>query len=108
MLNLNAFDFDINGCLFWRWTTYGAEEGKAVLNKLVNCEEKTGRLQGLCYGTPWPTDQKKKKEHRAQFAICYDKMTRIPKFTGHVLKPGVSGGANADYAFHADTSFNGK
>ena len=106
MLNLNAFDFDINECLFWRWTTYGVGKGKAVLNSNVNCKDK--KDQGLCYGTPWPKDQMKKKEHRAQFAVCYDMYTLIPKFTGHVLKPGVSEGANADSVFHADTSFGGK
>ena len=110
--DLDAFDTNINNCLFWRWTTYGAGKGnKAVLNKLVNCEEKKGRLQGRCYGTPWPTDPMKRKEHRAQFAVCYDTYTRIPKFTGHVLKPGVLEGARGlegDYVFHADASFGGK
>ena len=104
--DLDAFDTNINNCLFFRWATFGAKKGKAVLNNLVECEEKEG-LQGLCYGTPWPKDVKAKKEHRAQFAVCYDKNTLIPKFTGHVLKPAVSG-ANADYEFHADTSFGGK
>ena len=108
MLNLNAFDFDINKCLFWRWTTYGVGKGKAVLNYNVDCKDKEDRLQGLCYGTPWPKDQMQMKEHRAQFAVCYNKDTLIPKFTGHVLKPGVSEGANADYEFHPDTSFGGK
>ena len=108
MLNLNAFDFDINKCLFWRWTTYGVGKGKAVLNYNVDCKDKEDRLQGLCYGTPWPQDPMERKEHRAQFAVCYNKYTLIPKFTGHVLKPGVSEGANADYEFHPDTSFGGK
>ena len=67
MLNLNAFDFDINECLFWRWTTYGVGKGKAVLNYNVNCKDKEDRLQGLCYGTPWPKDQMQRKEHSLPF-----------------------------------------
>ena len=105
-IDLNAFHYNINDCLFFRWTRYGAEKGYAVLKNLVECKKEEG-LQELCYGAPPPPDPKAKKPHRAQFAICYNKNTRIPKFTGHVVKPGVSG-AREDYEFHADSYFISK
>lgn len=38
-------------------------------------------LQQLCYGTD-PMDRNK-----AQYAVCYNKNTLIPEFTGHILYP---------------------
>ena len=104
-IDLNAFHDNINDCLFFRWTPYGAGEGYVVLKNLVEC--KKNGLQGLCYGAPPPQDPQAKKAHTAQFAICYNKNTRIPKFTGHVVKPGVSG-ASEGYEFHADSYFTSK
>ena len=108
MLNLDAFGYDINNCLFIHWTPFKVvEKGNAVLQKQVVCGGKQ-----LCYGTPPnPNDPpEQQKFHKAQFAVCYNTATRIPTFTGHVVKPGVVGG-NQDQEpneFHADTYFTGK
>ena len=107
-LNLDAFGYDINNCLFSHWTPYRApgKGSNAVLQKQVVCGGKQ-----LCYGTP-PNPKApfvKQKFHKAQFAVCYNTATRIPTFTGHVVKPNVTGGQNMDPAeFHADTYFAGK
>ena len=52
MTKLDAYDDDINYCLFFRWTVYGAGKDHAVLNKRVECGGT--ELQGLCYGIPPP------------------------------------------------------
>lgn len=64
----------------------------------------------LCYGTaPNLGDPPEQKEfHKAQFAVCYNTTTRIPTFTGHVVKPGVVGGNHEPDEFHADAYFTGK
>ena len=108
MLNLDAFGYDINNCLFSHWTPFRVlGKGSAVLQKQVVCHGKQ-----LCYGTPPnPNDPfVKQKFHKAQFAVCYNTKTRIPTFTGHVVKPGVVRGNQGQEPneFHADTYFTGK
>lgn len=103
MLNLDAFSYDINNCLFSNWT----EKGHAVLQKQVVCGGKQ-----LCYGTPPnPNDPpEQQKFHKAQFAVCYNTVTRIPTFTGHMVKPCLAG-EKEKYnrpKFHADAYFTGK
>ena len=106
MTKLDAYDDDINNCLFFRWTVYGVgKDGNAVLKKKVEC--KGTELQGLCYGIPPPKGLQARKSHRAQFAVCYNKRKRIPEFTGHVVKPNVLEG-NGNYEFHADSYFKSK
>lgn len=105
MLNLDAFGYDINNCLFSHWTPFRVlGKGSAVLQKQVVCHGKQ-----LCYGTPPnPNDPfVKQKFHKAQFAVCYNTKTRIPTFTGHVVKPGVVRGNQGQEPneFHADTYF---
>ncbi|CAH3196185.1 unnamed protein product, partial [Porites evermanni] len=82
-----AFGYDINNCLFSHWTPFKVvEKGNAVLQKQVACGGKQ-----LCYGTPPNPNNtpEQQKFHKAQFAVCYNTATRIPTFTGHVVKPGV-------------------
>ena len=105
MTKLDAYDDDINDCLFFRWTVYGAGKDHAVLNKRVECGGT--ELQGLCYGIPPPRGLQAGKSHTAQFAVCYNKRTLIPKFTGHVVKPNVLE-RNGNYEFHADSYFKSK
>ena len=108
ILNLDAFGYDINNCLFSHWTPFRVlGKGDAVLQKQVVCHGKQ-----LCYGTPPNSDDPptKKQFHRAQFAVCYNTATRIPTFTGHVVKPVVAGGNQEQEPdeFHADAYFTGK
>ena len=103
---LDAFGYDINNCLFIHWTPFKVvEKGNAVLQNQVVCGGKQ-----LCYGTaPNLGDPPEQKEfHKAQFAVCYNTTTRIPTFTGHVVKPGVVGGNHEPDEFHADAYFTGK
>lgn len=62
------------------------------LSTWVKCK---GR--GLCYGL----DQNK----TAQYAACYDQVTLIPVFTGHIVHPNIGkGGGGREDTFRADTT----
>lgn len=68
---MNAFENDINKCLFGNWM----ESSFPIMKRPVDC---TGNSRtGLCYGTLQKT----------LFAVCYNSETLIPDFTGHVVLP---------------------
>ena len=66
----NSFANDLNTCLFNDWV--------GVLETPGACNEE-GDVQ-LCYG--------KHNLNKALFAVCFNKLTRIPKFTANVYKKG--------------------
>ena len=73
----HAFYDKIDICLFNRWTI-----GKTpVLKIAMKCNGHD--RAGLCYaaGEVVPINSE------AQFAVCYNKKTLIPEFTGHVVHP---------------------
>ena len=73
----NAFANNTNTCLFDGWRT-GLNP---VLAHEVNC---SGRERtGLCYGI---------EQQTAFFAMCFNKNTLIPEFTGHVVVPAFKRG----------------
>ena len=67
----SSFSNDFNGCLFNGWPTN-------VLSGQVECPG-----QQLCYGRHGPAGLE-----QALFAVCYNTVTLIPEFTGHVLQSG--------------------
>ena len=70
-LGRQAFESNINACLFESWTN----RTSPVLSKPVNC---TGNARsGLCYGV----------NQQALFAVCYNNKTLIPEFSGHIVQP---------------------
>ena len=77
----NAFSNDINKCLFTSWTTASGSK-TAVLSKPVQCKGYKGSHVQLCYGV----------SGTAQFAVCYNKETLTPDFTGHIVRPNIQGG----------------
>ena len=92
MLNTNAFDNDINKCLFNGWTAYvGKINPHPGLRDRVKCKGK-----GLCYGADG--------NGIAQYAACYNQKTLIPEFTGHIVHPGIAEGGGREDEFVADTS----
>ncbi|CAB4017300.1 Hypothetical predicted protein, partial [Paramuricea clavata] len=68
----NAFDNNINRCLFDGWS----RGRSAVLNAKMECRGRS--YAGLCYGL---------RRGTALFAVCYNQNTLIPEFTGHVVSP---------------------
>ena len=66
----NSFASDLNTCLFNDWA--------GVLETPGACNEE-GDVQ-LCYG--------RHNLNKALFAVCFNKLTRIPKFTANVYKKG--------------------
>lgn len=94
MLNTNAFDNDINKCLFNGWTAYvGKINPHPGLRDRVKCKGK-----GLCYGADG--------NGIAQYAACYNQKTLIPEFTGHIVHPGIAEGGGREDEFVADTSID--
>jgi len=93
----NAYDNDINRCLFTRWTTASGNKN-AVLKQKIKCP---GRDKAqLCYG-PRGTPAV------AQFAVCYNKLTLTPDFTGHIVVPNIQvGGGRDDWHNEAGTYGN--
>jgi hypothetical protein len=73
-LGKQAFDSNINACLFENWI----KRANPVLSKGVNCS--SNERFGLCYGI----------NQQASFAVCYNNNTLIPEFSGHIVEP-VSG-----------------
>ena len=67
----SSFSNNINTCHFNSWPPN-------VLNGQVSCLH-----EQLCYGGYGTAGQEK-----ALFAVCYNKATRIPEFTGHILQSG--------------------
>lgn len=90
---MDAFSQDINKCLFQYWTPYvGKKNPHPGLSTSVKCK---GR--GLCYGL----DQ----NEIAQYGACYDQVTLIPVFTGHIVHPNIGeGGGGREDTFRADTT----
>ena len=70
-LGRQAFDSNINACLFESWTN----RTNPVLSKPVNCS--SDARSGLCYGV----------NQKAFFAVCYNNKTLIPDFSGHIVQP---------------------
>ena len=75
---VNSVHSDINECLFQFWTSF-VNRNAPVLHMPVRCRGRN--LQQLCYGTD------PENRGRAQYAVCYNKNTLIPEFTGHILYP---------------------
>jgi len=95
---MDAFSQDINKCLFQYWTPYvGKKNPHPGLSTSVKCK---GR--GLCYGL----DNNDQNEI-AQYAACYDQVTLIPVFTGHIVHPNIGeGGGGREDTFRADTTID--
>ena len=73
----DAFYNKIDKCLFDGWT-----RGKTpVLKIAMKCNGHD--LAGLCYSA----DEVVRVDSKAQFAVCYNKKTLIPEFTGHIVYP---------------------
>ncbi|KAK3747245.1 hypothetical protein QZH41_010405, partial [Actinostola sp. cb2023] len=83
----DAFSDDINKCLFTSWTKSSGNKA-AVLSTRVECSD-SSRYSQLCYGLH--------PSSKALFAVCYDKKTLIPTYTGHVVKPAKGKGRPADF-----------
>lgn len=82
----NAYDNGINRCLFTRWTT-ASRNKNAVLKQKIKC---TGRDKAqLCYG-------RRGTPAVAQFAVCYNKVTLTPDFTGHIVVRNIQGGGGRE------------
>lgn len=59
----------------------------AVLKQAIQC---SGRDKaGLCYGP-------RGNPQAAQFAVCYNKVTLTPDFTGHIVVPNIQGGGGRE------------
>ena len=74
----DAYSNDINKCFFNTWNSY--TKGVGVTNNVMNCELEPNRV-GLCYGLL------SSGKWIPSFAVCYDKTTLIPVFTGHIVSP---------------------
>ena len=87
----NAFDNNVNHCLFDRW--------KVGTNRILATKVKcNGRKRtGLCYGL----------NGKALFAVCYNKISLIPDFTGHIVD-WVSGGATGRDDWRNETGKYGR
>ena len=83
----DAFSNNINKCLFASWTKSTRSES-AVLATDVECSD-TSRYSQLCYGLH--------PSSKALFAVCYDRKTLIPAFTGHIVKPTKGKGRPASF-----------
>ena len=94
--NSNAFSSNINDCLFKYWKY----ENSLILLEAKN-RERCGQ-QGLCYGL--------KNSQQALFISCYNKKTRIPDFTAHIVQPTDkrNGGAEGRDNFRNENGRNGK
>ena len=71
----NAFSKDINQCLFDGWRT----RSSPVLSSRVRCNGH--KLVGLCYGL-----NNQRNRRIATFVVCYNKLSLIPEFSGHVVR----------------------
>lgn len=85
----NAFSNDINKCLFTAWTTASGAKN-AVLSTPVACRGTAGSAVQLCYSISGKSP--------AQFAVCYNKITLTPDFSGHIVRPNINGaGRESDW-----------
>ena len=80
---MNAFSNDIYECMFQHWIKYVGGNKNPVL-KDMNSAKCVGL--GLCYGGP---NRMIKKKRVAQFSACYNQVTLIPEFTGHLIQPDI-------------------
>jgi len=80
---MDAFSNDIYKCMFQHWIKYVGGNKHPVLKdaKSAKCSG-----LGLCYGGP---NRMIKKKRVAQFAACYNQVTLIPEFTGHLIQPNI-------------------
>ena len=95
---MNSFSNDIYDCMFQFWIRYVGGNKFPVLQD-QNSAKCVGK--GLCYGAP---NRIVNKKRRAQFAVCYNQVTLIPEFTGHLVQPGIQDGGGRENEFRADTS----
>ena len=93
---MDSFSNDIYNCMFQYWIRFVGGNNFPVLQD-KNSASCLGL--GLCYGKPDP----KVKKRVAQFAVCYNQVTLIPEFTGHIIQPNIPDGGGRE-AFRADTS----
>ena len=95
---MNAFSNDIYDCMFQFWIRYVGGNKFPVLKdkKSAKCNN-----LGLCYGA---ANRLVKKKRVAQFAVCYNKVTLIPEFTGHIIQPNIREGAGRENQFRSDNS----
>ena len=98
---MNSFSNDIYSCMFQFWIRYVGKNKFPVLKdkKSANCVG-----LGLCYGAPPKKKPVQNNKRRAQFAVCYNQVTLIPEFTGHLVQPGIPDGGGREDEFRADTS----
>ena len=87
----DAFDNDINGCLFKDWANQG------IISNTVQCGG-----AGLCYRNN-PQDP----TLPTLFAVCYNTNTLTPDFTGHIVK-NFAGGGRGSRSFKMDLGPFGK
>ena len=72
----NAFNKDINQCLFDGWRT----RSPPILTSRVRCNGH--KLVGLCYGL-----NTQRNRRITTFVVCYNKISLIPEFSAHVVVP---------------------
>ncbi|XP_044182632.1 uncharacterized protein LOC122963281 [Acropora millepora] len=94
---MDAFSNDIYKCMFQHWIQYVGGNKHPVLK---DAKSATCVGLGLCYGGP---NRMIKKERVAQFAACYNQVTLIPEFTGHLIQPNIPDGGGRD-EFREDDS----
>ena len=95
---MNSFSNDIYNCMFQFWIRYVGGNKFPVLKDKKNA--KCNGL-GLCYGAP---NRIVNKKRRAQFAVCYNQVTLIPEFTGHIIQPNIPEGGRRENQFREDNS----